>query len=123
MEVTVHTAQGRRSLVGTIFGNKFPRVIAIDGYRMELKPEGHVVIIFNEDLPGVVGRYGTIFGDRKVNIADMTFSRKRKSGLAVVGINLDQAPPDGTMEEIRSLELVNDAFCLELPELPPEESQ
>lgn len=121
MEVQVVTDQATRSAAGTIFGNKFPRVIAIDGYRMEMKPEGHVVFIVNEDKPGVVGRYGAIFGDNNINIADMTFSRKLKSGLALVGINLDQAPPGHVMEDIRSLKFVTAAHYLKLPELPSEE--
>ena len=123
MEVTIHTDQMKRSVVGTIFGNKFPRIIAIDGYRMEMKPEGHVVFILNEDKPGVVGRYGTIFGDNNINIADMTFSRKMKLGLAVVGINLDQAPGDGVMQQIRSLQYVDDAFYFELPALLADERE
>ncbi|MFW6146545.1 MAG: ACT domain-containing protein, partial [Planctomycetota bacterium] len=97
---------------------RFPRVIAIDGYRMEMRPEGHVVIIANEDKPGVLGRYGSVFGANDINIADMTFSRKRKLGLAMVGINLDQAPGDAVMDEIRDLEFVNEAYYMKLPELP-----
>jgi D-3-phosphoglycerate dehydrogenase len=122
MDVTVHTTDGqKRSVTGTIFGNKFPRIIALDGYRMELQPEGHVVVIHNEDKPGVVGSYGSLFGKNSINIADMTFSRKRKSGLAVVGINLDQAPSQALMEELRNLNFVKAAYYLNLPELPMEE--
>ena len=121
MEVTIHTDQTQRSAVGTIFGNRFPRLIALDGYRMEMKPEGHIAIIMNEDRPGVVGRYGTVFGSNNINIADMTFSRKKKSGLAVVGINLDQQPAAEVMDEVRQLEFVKEAHYLQLPELPPEE--
>ena len=123
MEVTVYTDQMKRTVVGAIFGNRFPRIIAIDGYRMELQPEGDVVIIFNDDKPGVVGQYGTVFGNNKINIADMTFSRKKRSGQAVVGINLDQPPADSVMDEIRSLEFVSAAYYLNLPELPPEEAE
>ena len=123
MEVTVLTDQSKRTGVGTIFGNRFPRVIAIDGYRMELKPEGDIVIILNEDKPGVVGRYGTIFGNSHINIADMTFSRKRKLGMALVGISLDDPPTDQVMEEIRSTDFVEAAYYLELPELPPGERE
>ena len=123
MEVTVHTSDGgRRSAVGTIFGSKFPRVIAIDGYRMELQPEDHVVIIINEDKPGVVGSYGSIFGSNNLNIADMTFSRKR-TGLALVGIRLDQAPSDKVMDEVRKLAFVKSAYYLNLPPLPMEEKE
>jgi D-3-phosphoglycerate dehydrogenase len=123
MEVTVHTDAMKRSAVGTIFGSRFPRIIAIDGYRMEMKPEGHVVVIINVDRPGVLGRYGTIFGDNDINIADMTFSRKKRSGLAVVGINLDQAPPGEVIRQIRGLEFVNEAYSFELPPLPPDEHE
>ncbi|MFB3892086.1 MAG: phosphoglycerate dehydrogenase [Phycisphaerae bacterium] len=122
MEVTVHTDVMKRSAVGTIFGNKFPRIIALDGYRMEMKPEGHVAVIFNEDKPGVLGRYGTIFGNNNINIADLTFSRK-KSGLAVVGLNLDQRPSAAVMEEIAHLEFVKAAYYMQLPELPSEEKE
>ncbi len=121
MEVSITTDKGKRSAWGTIYGTRFPRILSLDGYRLELKPEGHVVIILNEDLPGVLGRYGSVFGKNKINIADLTFSRKKKSGLAVVGINLDQAPTDEVMKEIRSQEGVKEAHYLNLPELPPEE--
>lgn len=123
MEVTVYTADMKRSAVGTIFGNKFPRIIGLDGYHLEMKPEGHVVIIVNEDKPGVVGSYGSIFGKNRINIADMTFSRKMKSGLAVVGINLDQAPAPGVMVEIRGANFVKEAHYLHLPDLPLDEQE
>ena len=123
MEVTVTTDQAKRTGVGTIFGNRFPRVIAIDGFRMELKPEGHVVIIINEDKPGVVGQYGTIFGRNRINIADMTFSRKAKLGIALVGISLDETPGEEVMREIRDIDFVESAWYLRLPDLPPEERE
>jgi D-3-phosphoglycerate dehydrogenase len=122
MEVTITTNQMKRSAIGTIFGNRFPRVIAIDGYHLELKPEGPVVIIYNEDKPGVVGSYGTVFGNNKINIADMTFSRKKKSGLAVVGINLDQEATPGVVEEVRKLQFVKEAHYLRLPDLASEDT-
>ena len=123
MEVKLVTDKVTRTMRGAIFGNRYPRVISIDGFRMELKPEGHVVIIVNDDKPGVVGKYGTLFGSNNINIADMTFSRQHteKGVLAVVGINLDQAPPAEVMEEIRSIDFVRHAYCFELPELPADE--
>ena len=123
MEVTVHTDRMKRSATGTIFGNRFPRVIAIDGYRMEMKPEGHVVILINDDRPGVVGQYGSLFGSNDINIADMTFSRKKRPGLALVGINLDEAPCPKVMREIQDLEFVNEAYAFDLPDLPVDEQE
>jgi len=115
MEVTIRTDRRRRSAMGAIFGNRFPRVIAIDGFRMEMKPEGHVLIIANDDKPGVVGKYGTILGSSGVNIADMTFARKMAQGMAIVGINLDNEPPESVIEEIRSQEFVHEVHYLHLP--------
>ncbi len=125
VEVTVHTDQGKRSAKGSIFGNRFPRIIAIDGYRMEMKPEGHVLVIFNDDKPGVVGKYGSLLGENGINIADMTFSRKLDPPRAVVGINLDNAPSETVLEELRSLEFVHEVHYLELPVLyqPEKEAQ
>ena len=123
MEVTVHTDQRKRTAVGTIFGHRFPRVIAIDGYRMEMRPEGHVVVIVNVDKPGVVGRYGSVFGANNINIADMTFSRKVKQGLAFVGINLDEPPPEKVMQQIRDIDFVHEAYYFKLAPLPPEERE
>lgn len=117
MEVTIHTDQMKRSVKGVIFGNHFPRVIAIDGFRLELKPEGHVLIIQNDDEPGVVGCYGTILGNNNINIADMTFARKLEPPRAVVGINLDSAPSEAVIEEIRAQEFVREVHYLRLPVL------
>ena len=117
MEVTIHTDQMKRSAKGVIFGNYFPRVIAIDGFRLEMKPEGHVLIIQNDDEPGVVGHYGTILGNNNINIADMTFARKLEPPRAVVGINLDSAPSEAVIEEIRAQKFVREVHYLRLPAL------
>jgi len=116
MEVTIHTDQMKRTAVGTIFGNRFPRVISIDGFRMELKPEGHVLIIANDDKPGVVGKYGSILGANNINIADMTFARKLKPPKAVVGISLDSEPSKAVLDEIRAQEFVESVYYLRLPD-------
>jgi len=118
VQVSVHSDERTRTAVGTIFGSKFPRIIAVDGFRMEIKPEGAVVIIFNDrDMPGMVGRVGSIFGQRGVNIADMSFSRK-KTGRTVLGVNLDSPPGEDVLDEIRRLEWVQSVCALELPPLP-----
>ncbi|MFW6062026.1 MAG: phosphoglycerate dehydrogenase [Planctomycetota bacterium] len=115
VEVKVTTDKMERTAKGTIFGNRFPRIIAIDGYRMEMKPEGHVVIIWNDDKPGVVGRYGSLLGENDINIADMTFSRKKDIGKALVGLNLDNAPGNGVLDELRKMKFVDAVYSLELP--------
>ena len=117
VEVTIHTDQAKRSIKGVIFGHRFPRILSLDGFRMELKPEGHVLIIHNDDKPGVVGHYGSILGRNDVNIADMTFARKLDPPRAIVGINLDSEPGKAAMDEICNTEFVIEAHYLRLPDL------
>jgi len=117
LEVTVFSDGHSRCGCGTILDGRYPRICSLDGYRMELKPEGHVAILFNKDRPGVIGRYGTVFGDAGINIADMTVSRMSE-GVAVVGLNLDQAPSADVMAQIRAIDFVTEAHVLELPPLP-----
>ncbi|MCK5114879.1 MAG: phosphoglycerate dehydrogenase [Phycisphaerae bacterium] len=123
MEVKITTDKIQRTAVGTIFGKKFPRILSLDGHHMEMRPEGHVVIILNDDRPGAMGQYGSIFGRHEINIADLTLSRKKRSGLAMVGLNLDQAPGEEVIAEVRAMESVEDIWYLELPELPADESE
>jgi D-3-phosphoglycerate dehydrogenase len=64
------------SIEGAVFEDRLPRILAIDGYRMEMKPAGEMIIIFNDDKPGVIGLVGQTFGVHDINIADMTISRQ-----------------------------------------------
>ena len=113
LQAVVHTDRTRRSAMATLYGRR-PRVIAIDGYHMELNPQGHVLIIFWDDLPGMVGKLGTLLGRNAINIADMTVSRKLQPRKVVVGVNLDQSPLPEVMAEIHALGGVHEAYCLEL---------
>ncbi len=120
LRVTVRSAQMQHSAVGTIFGHRYPRVIGIDGHSVEMRPEGHIAIILNRDVPGALATYSQVFGRHGINIASLTLSRDDATGLALVGINLDQKPSDKVMAEVRQLEAVEDAYYLSLPPLPAE---
>jgi D-3-phosphoglycerate dehydrogenase len=63
-------------VLGTVYADGLPRVLRIDGYSMDMVPEGDMVLVINRDQPGVIGLVGTSFGDAKVNIADMVISRQ-----------------------------------------------
>ncbi len=117
MEVRITTDQMTRAAKGTIFGNRFPRLIEIDGYRMEIKPEGNVMIVFTTDQPGVVGKCGHLLGEAGINIADMTFCRKKEPNTALISMNLDSAPADGLLDEMRKQDFVASAHYMELPVL------
>ena len=91
--VTVSTKEGEHSVTGEVFLDGRPRIMAIDGYQMNLVPEGEMVLIFNNDEPGVIGLVGTIFGDHKINIADMMLSRRASTALMVLKLDA-HIPPE-----------------------------
>jgi len=99
--VTLAIARGgeEHRVEGAVFQDGLPRILAIDGYRMEMVPEGLLVLIFNDDRPGVIGLVGTLFGDHQINIADMFLSRRAKTALMV--LKIDGTVPAAVLEELR----------------------
>jgi D-3-phosphoglycerate dehydrogenase len=90
-------------ILGTVYADGLPRVLRIDNYNMDMVPEGNMVLIINEDQPGVIGVVGTSFGDSKVNIADMVISRafgKDGAATALMVIKTDTAPPDALLNRL-----------------------
>jgi len=99
LTLTIHQGGESHSVEGAVFWDSRPRILAIDGYRMEMVPEGFLVLIFNDDRPGVIGQVGTIFGNAGINIADMTLSRRQKTALMV--LKIDGAVSDDLLEQLR----------------------
>ncbi len=90
-------------ILGTVYADGLPRVLRIDNYNMDMVPEGNMVLIINQDQPGVIGVVGTSFGDSKVNIADMVISRafgKDGAATALMVIKTDTAPPDALLNRL-----------------------
>lgn len=110
--VTAVTDEGRTSVGGTVLAGK-PRITSIDGYSLEIRPEGAMLVCTNVDRPGAVGRVGTLLGEAGVNINSMQLSRVSESGLAMFILTLDSAPGEDVLRQltlmtdvIRSLRLV-----------------
>jgi len=117
IQVQVQTDQITRTAVGTLFGRKFPRIIALDGYRMEMHPEGPLAVLYTDDQPGVIGSVGAAFGGAGVNIAQMTFGRKRSTKKSVIAVNLDSEAPREVLEKIAAMDFTDAVYSLVLPPL------
>jgi D-3-phosphoglycerate dehydrogenase len=105
-------ADGLKNYVmGTLFGNSDPRIVQINEFFLEAVPKGDLLVIHNEDMPGVVGTVGTILGKNKVNIAEMTLGRvdKGKKTMAMTVINTDQAVPPEVLKELKAFPPIIDA--------------
>ncbi len=114
--VTVRIAAegGAVELSGTLFGGGEPRVVDFGGYRLEFRPAGRLLALENRDLPGVVGKVGTLLGEAGVNIADIHLARNEATRTALAVLRLDEAPSEELLTRLRALPEVARARYLEL---------
>lgn len=101
VQVTVRTDQGETTVGGTLLGGT-PRITDVDGYRIEIKPEGAMLVCTNVDRPGAIGEVGTLLGRHAVNVNGMQLSRVEEGGLAMFALTLDQAPSEDVLSELRN---------------------
>ena len=114
----VHAGQSRQSLAGTLFGyggqTREGRITEIDGFRIEATPQGHMLVMRNRDVPGVIGSVGTILGECGVNISRFHLGRRERGGEAMAVIEVDAPLTRETLQALRSLEQVIAAHPIEL---------
>jgi len=116
LKVTVKTNEGENMLAGTVFGKKEPRLVRLNSFRLEALPSGPMLLVYNKDIPGVIGALGTTLGDDHVNIALMTVGREEESRQNVILLNTDTRISKELLAKVRDLEHIEDAMVLELPQ-------
>jgi D-3-phosphoglycerate dehydrogenase len=112
--VTAVANGARHSVAGTIFGRKYPRVVKIENFRLELPPHGKFILIHNHDKPGAIGSIGTLLGNNKVNISQMRVGQQEDGDKTMIYFRTDNPIPDHVMEELRRLPLIIDVMAFEL---------
>jgi D-3-phosphoglycerate dehydrogenase len=103
LRLSLATAGGEISVAGALFGSGSPRLVEVDGVKVECRLAGHLLFFRNDDVPGVVGRIGTILGGAGVNIAGIQLGRTAASGDAVSLVSVDSPVPDTVLDQIRGL--------------------
>jgi D-3-phosphoglycerate dehydrogenase len=98
-------ADGRSVRVaGALLGDSHARIVAIGEYRVDIEPSGAILVLTNRDVPGVVGKVGTILGNAGVNISDYHQSRPPRPGQdALAAIAVDVRIPQAVIDELRRL--------------------
>ena len=104
--VEVETEARTRTVSGTLFTGKQPRIVDIEGVRIEAGLSENMLFIRNDDKPGLIGSVGTIMGDANQNIANFHLGRKPEGDSAICLISLDAPLPDEVFENISNLEQV-----------------
>ena len=113
LELTV-VAEGKSVSVGGAFFGATPRIVSINSRPIEARPHGIILVLENTDRPGMVGRIGTLLGEHGVNIATMSLSRNQAGGSALTVLNLDTAPTEELLNQIRASEDIHAAQVIEL---------
>jgi len=110
----VVTDKGTRTVTGSVFGETHLRIIEIDGYNVEITPQGAVLVIFNDDKPGVIGSVGTVCGRHNINICTMGVGQKLEEQKAILAVSLDKDPTPEAVEELSNLDFVNEIYTCKL---------
>ncbi|MDD4091515.1 MAG: phosphoglycerate dehydrogenase [Smithellaceae bacterium] len=101
--LTVRTSKETSRTSGAVFGKNDPRIVRINEFSVEIAPEGYILAVSNEDLPGVIGNLGTTLGNHKVNIARLHLSRDAQSKKALVVLNTDSPVGSDVLVKLRKL--------------------
>lgn len=107
--LTLETEERTRTVSGTLFTGREPRIVNIEGVPIEVALTHDMLFIRNEDKPGLIGALGTILGNAKVNIADFRLGRAEAGNSAVCLVSVDTKIPDDLFKEVSSLPQVKTA--------------
>jgi D-3-phosphoglycerate dehydrogenase / 2-oxoglutarate reductase len=88
---------------GALLGQAHPRLVRINAYHVDVVPRGTLIVIRNRDVPGVIGRVGTLLGESRINIAGYHQSRLEAGRDALAAISVDEPAPPDVLERLRAL--------------------
>lgn len=97
---------GERILAGVLFGGTEPRIVRMNDFLLDARPEGVLLVMKNKDVPGVIGQIGTILSAYQVNIGEWRMGRNKAGGEALSIINLDSRPNDQALDALKQVSAV-----------------
>ena len=105
---------GERTVAGVLFAGAEARLVQYGSVEIDARPEGELLFLENKDVPGVIGKVGTILGEHGINIAGWRYGRDKPGGHAVSFINLDDPCPSKVEAQLRELPEVETATIVKL---------
>ena len=115
MIIRIKSGSKESKVAGVLHGKKDPRIIAINNFQVEVVPEGEMLVLSNNDKPGVIGGIGTVLAKHKINISRMQFGRENKGGKAMSVVSVDAAVSKEILAEIKKLPNVLSVKKIYLP--------
>lgn len=104
LEVELDADGSSRLVAGTVFDTDEARLVRVDEYWMEVKPEGHLILYRNVDRPGMLASVGQILAGNGINIGALALGRTGKGALALTAVSVDEEVPDDVIQEVSMLE-------------------
>ncbi|HEV2022724.1 MAG TPA: phosphoglycerate dehydrogenase [Terriglobales bacterium] len=118
LSVMIKTSAEERLVKGTVLHGNSPRLLAVDDIDIEAPLERNLIYLRNKDVPGVIGKVGTILGTHSINIANFSLGRRERSGKtppeAIAVVHVDGRVPPLVLEELRQIEAVTVAKAIRL---------
>ncbi|HYV67940.1 MAG TPA: phosphoglycerate dehydrogenase [Myxococcales bacterium] len=101
--VRLRSKAGPAEVAGTIVGKREPRIVRVNEFEVEAAPQGTMLVMVNQDKPGVIGNVGRTLGEAQVNIAQFALARVAETGRALALVNIDGTASAETLEKLRKL--------------------
>ena len=112
--VEIKTDKEKVSVTGTLFTKTDARIVKIGQFHVDAIPQGYMLVAYNIDVPGIIGKIGTILGNNNINIAAMTFGREKPGGKTLSVLNVDSPVPEDVLDQIRKEKNILDAKLIKL---------
>jgi D-3-phosphoglycerate dehydrogenase len=107
-------ANGKHSVTGALLGDGEIRITNLDEFPINVPPSEYMLFTLHRDMPGIIGKIGSLLGSYNVNIASMQVGRKIVRGEAVMVLSLDDPLPEGILGEVTKIEGIRDAYTVKL---------
>ena len=104
---------GRTTIAGTSVSG-VPRIVEVDGYEVDLTPIGAMLVTQHRDVPGMIGRVGTLLGEQNVNISTMQVGRNAIGGDAIMVLSVDRPADETTIAALRTIAGINSVRSLSI---------
>jgi D-3-phosphoglycerate dehydrogenase / 2-oxoglutarate reductase len=114
LSVRYRTEKESRTCSGTVFGDKDLRIVGIDGFRFEMKPDGHLILYSNIDRPGMLASVSSVLAKAALNIGGLSLGRFESGSKALTVVSIDTPAPDDVLREIALLDGVSDVKMITL---------
>lgn len=99
---------------GTVFAKDVERIVDFFGYQLDFEPTPHVIALQNMDVPGIIGKVGTLLGENSINIGAMQWSRNRRGDKAVSFVSVDADISDDILKKLLKIDGILKASGLRL---------